>query len=344
MSQGLRLSHNYLGMRDAATAPSTTRFAASSYSFRLEPNANHFEGEVKSQFDALRLVWHDYPGEWFEEDPSSAEEATRRIEMFRGLLKSDVALILVDGQKLLDYQGEEKKYLKSLLWAIGNGISNLKKDILSDGAKLTKFPRIWIFALSKADLHPDLDAEKFKDLVILKVGDDVAALRAKLQEFVDHPDALSIGQDFMLLSSAKFEPGKIEVAERVGVDLIAPVASLLPLEKAAKHARNLGIPLQTLHKLIDNGGAFAKMATGAGAIKAVNTFLAMVPKIGKKVDPKLVKVIMRALAVGLALGQERLTEFLEEAVSNNDFAGALLAEFKRDLEQGTEEHLIVRSI
>ncbi len=32
----------------------------------------------------------------------------------------------------------------------------------------------------------------------------------------------------MLLSSAKFAPGKIEVAERVGLDLILPVACMLP--------------------------------------------------------------------------------------------------------------------
>jgi hypothetical protein len=35
------------------------------------------------------------------------------------LLRSDVAILLVDGQKLLDNAGEEERYLKSLLWAVG---------------------------------------------------------------------------------------------------------------------------------------------------------------------------------------------------------------------------------
>ena len=69
----------------------------------------------KRPFDILRLAWHDYPGEWFEESPSSEEEANRRVDTFRSLLRSDVALLLVDGQKLLDYKGEEERYLKSLL-------------------------------------------------------------------------------------------------------------------------------------------------------------------------------------------------------------------------------------
>ena len=58
-------------------------------------------------FDALRLVWHDYPGEWFEEDVSGPEEAQRRVDTFKSLLGSDVAFLLVDGQRLLD--NAEKK-------------------------------------------------------------------------------------------------------------------------------------------------------------------------------------------------------------------------------------------
>ena len=104
-------------------------------------------------FDALRLVWHDYPGEWFTQEPSSTEEAARRVETFTKLLKSDVALVLVDGQKLLDHAGEEEKYLKSLLWGLRGGLEKLRDDILTDGEPLTEFPRIWILALSKADLR-----------------------------------------------------------------------------------------------------------------------------------------------------------------------------------------------
>ena len=51
-----------------------------------------------------------------------------------------MALVLVDGQKLLDYAGEEEKYLKSLLWGLRDGLEKLKDDILTDGEPLTEFP------------------------------------------------------------------------------------------------------------------------------------------------------------------------------------------------------------
>ncbi len=178
-----------------------------------------------------------------------SEEAARRVETFTRLLKSDVALVLVDGQKLLDYAGEEEKYLKSMLWDLRGGLEKLKDDILEDGKPLAEFPRIWILALSKADLHPTLDVQGFQDLVVEKAAGDVAALRETLTGFVQRPEALSLGEDFMLLSSAKFEPGKIEVSQRVGLDLILPVATMLPLERARAVGR------QVQHSTQDAGRA-----------------------------------------------------------------------------------------
>ena len=35
----------------------------------------------------------------------------------------------------------------------------------------------------------------------------------------------------MLLSSAKFEPNRIEVTERIGLDLVLPLAAMLPFER-----------------------------------------------------------------------------------------------------------------
>jgi len=97
--QGTHLHQNYLGMKNSARVPDATKFAATSYRFLLK-----FKGESEAKplkakpFDALRLVWHDYPGEWFEQDVSGPEEARRRVETFRELLGSHVALLLVDGQ------------------------------------------------------------------------------------------------------------------------------------------------------------------------------------------------------------------------------------------------------
>ena len=235
--QGNRLRQYYLGMKNSGQVPEHTKFAAIPYSFTIKlKDQGDTKAAKKRPFDALRLVWHDYPGEWFEEEPSSDGEAARRVETFRRLLGSHVAVVLVDGQKLLDYAGEEEKYLKSLLWDVRNGILRLKDDLLDDGRPLAQLPRIWIVALSKADLHPDLDVHGFHDLVIEKAAGDLTSLQEVLQGLVQVPEALSIGEDFLLLSSAKFEPGTIEVSERVGLDLLLPVASMLPLERLAQWA------------------------------------------------------------------------------------------------------------
>ena len=71
------------------------------------------------------------------------------------------------------------------------------------------------------------------------------------------PDAMSMGEDFMLLSSAKFElssagpePVKIDVTKRVGIDLILPVASLLPLEHLVQWQEKMKIPMKVLDTLL----------------------------------------------------------------------------------------------
>ena len=151
IGQGNRLHRNYLGMRDSARVLEPTRFTATSYSFSVKLKHGSDPKAVRTRpFDALRLVWHDYPGEWFEQDVSGSE-AQRRIDTFRSLLSSDVALLLVDGQRLADNSGEEERYLKSLLANFRNGLLSLKEELLEGGKPLVEFPRIWVMALSKSD-------------------------------------------------------------------------------------------------------------------------------------------------------------------------------------------------
>ena len=62
-------------------------------------------------------------------------------------MKSDVALVLVDGQKLLDYAGEEEKYLKSLLGGLVDHADALAALLTGPGAAvavkfLTKIPKV----------------------------------------------------------------------------------------------------------------------------------------------------------------------------------------------------------
>jgi len=72
--KGTRLRQNYLRMRNQAEAPEASRFTAAPYSFTLKlTDPGDGKAARAKPFDALRLVWHDYPGEWFTQEPSSAE-------------------------------------------------------------------------------------------------------------------------------------------------------------------------------------------------------------------------------------------------------------------------------
>lgn len=332
--QGNHLRQNYLGMKNSAQAPEHTRFAATSYSFTLKLKPEDDARAAKARpFDALRLVWHDYPGEWFEEEPSSEAEAGRRLDTFRTLLRSDVAVILVDGQKLVDHAGEEDKYLKSLLGNLRDGLLRLKDDLLDDGKPLAEFPRIWILALSKADLHSDLDVHGFQDLVVEKAAADITSLHDVLKSFVKIPEALSMGEDFLMLSSAKFEPGKIEVAERKGVDLLLPVACVLPLERLVQWAERLEIPRKLLDLLVDNADDIARV------FLLTTPWFAKLPVVGPFLVAAL-PMLNRAINQGSPL----IREANERARADHDYLTAVLTQFRLDLDRGVEDHLLVKSM
>ena len=344
--QGNRLYQNYLGMRDRATAPATTKFASTTYYFTLKLKSGDNSASKRRPFDALRLAWHDYPGEWFEETPSSDEEAQRRVDTFRSLLRSDVAVFLVDGQKLVDYPGEEERYLKSLFTNFRQGLLRLKDDLLVDDARLVEFPRIWILALSKADLFPDWDVYAFRDLVIGKAAGDIDRLRETIEEFVDTPQALSVGEDFMLLSSARFELtptgselGEIDVTQRVGLDLIMPVASLLPLERRVLWNERLEIPRKVLDAMADGAEDIAAALKGPLGIGLVKV-LSKLPKGGRVASAAAVPVF---LAAADAAGP-KLKELNVQARANLDYLTATLTQFKLDLDQGVKDRLLIRSL
>ncbi len=339
---GTHLHQNYLGMKNSATVPDQSRFAATSYRFLLRLKGGTEAKALKTKpFDALRLVWHDYPGEWFEQDVSGPAEAERRVETFRALFSSHVALLLVDGQKLVDNAVEEERYLKALLGNFRNSLLLLRDDLLKDGRPLVEFPRIWVIALSKADLLPDLDVHTFKELVIEKVGDDIVELRTVLGGLMESDIALSVGEDFVLISSAKFSTDSIEVTQRVGLDLILPMAAVLPFERHVRWAQAGKVSRRVALELM--GGAEV-LASALGAASGVVALL-----MGKKN-----KV---AGAVGFALS--RLAPSLEDAfklagakievadvaaATRQQNLAATLGAFRQDLDAGEEKAILLRSL
>lgn len=331
--QGRKLHNYYLGMKKSAQVPDFTRFSAESYSFQVKLSDKSDAKPTRGRpFDVLRLVWHDYPGEWFEQD-LSGEQAQRRVDTFKNLLGSDVALLLVDGQRLLDHRGEEERYLKSLLTGFRHGLLSLKDDLLDDGKPLRKFPRIWVMALSKSDLLPDLNVFEFRDLLVEKARHEIDELNRVIAGFVEGSAALSVGEDFVLLSSAKFDADTIEVSERVGLELILPLAAILPFQRHARWSRLKLIPGKLGEQLLSKGKA---LILAAAMLGEEGKLPARVSRWVSLLDPKVVDEVA-------ALAGDKLAEVNAAALAKRDYLAATLTRFQMDLEVGEEKQILLRS-
>jgi hypothetical protein len=331
-SDGNRLHQNYLGMKKTASLPMSNQLKSTSYSFSIKrrkvPGA---KTKNAKQVEDLRLVWHDYPGQWFEQDPNGPVEAARRVETFRSLLTSDVAFLLVDAQRLLDNSDEEERYLKALFTNFKHGLLKLRGELLAGGKPLVTFPRVWVVALSKSDLLPDFDVSGFRDLIVEKAAGELSELRTVISGFVLAPDALSVGEDFVLLSSAKFEPGKIEVTKRIGLDLILPIAAMLPLSRAI-------------------GWILAMKKGGEVAEHLLSTVTPLVLLITTKVKlPGPLKIVVAIIGPSLAdfakkLTNDKIDVFNRNAKDKHDYVSIMLTNFGLDLERGEKDQVLLRSL
>ena len=334
-AQGRVLHQNYLGMRNDARAPEPTRFKSHSYAFKVTPKASP---AAKTPVDSLRLVWHDYPGEWFEQDLDDQEEAQRRVDTFRSLLCSDVAFLLVDAQRLIDNAGQEERYLKSLFTNFRNGLALLKDDILVDGQPLVEFPRIWVVALSKADLLPDLDVYGFQELVIGKATGELNRLGETIGEMVQGEAALSVGDDFVLFSSAKFTPEKIDLSERIGLDLVLPLAAILPFERHARWIEQKAVN-KLPDKVVENLFAGANVLAGLLLAKKFN-----LPGPVGLVVGLITAVFSKDVVEGLLnMAKEKLEDAKTQALEKREYFTAVLTGFRLALVNGEEEQVLLRS-
>ncbi|WP_395652579.1 hypothetical protein [Brevundimonas sp.] len=330
-AQSVQLSQNYLGMKKSATLPPPNRFEGKSYSFlvKLKEPSN-----AAAPFKALRLVWHDYPGEWFEQDVSGPTEAQHRLETFQKLLGSDVALLVVDGQKLLEHAGSEGSYLKSLFTNYCQQLQLLKDDLLTDGKPLVKFPRIWVMALSKSDLLPETTVEDFRELLLEKAGSDIIKLRDVIAELVEGSNALAVGEDFLLLSSAKFDPAKIHVDERVGLDLILPLASVLPFQRHMKWAKSMNLPRKVAVDLLSD------VETVALALGLVGAFISRLLASRSKLLGAVATVLSRAVPELVKWASGTLTEADRSAIAKQNSVAAALLEFPKRLDAGEKQQVL----
>lgn len=336
--QGSRLHRNYLGMRDSGRLPEPDRYAATSYSFSLKFRAGS-KSSARHPFDSLALVWHDYPGEWFDGPPASDVEKQRRIDTFKSLLGADVAFVLIDGQKLKENAGEERRYLRHVLANFKNTLIGLRDDLLDGGKPLVEFPRIWMLALSKSDLIPDMDVYAFRDLMIDQAGSDIDELRDVLGTIVEGKQALSVGEDFALLSSAKFGDERIEFTRRVGVDLILPIAAMLPVQRHLRWADERQIPAKVAQQLLKDVGPLVGVIVG-GLTQAAKRLPPPFNAVAAIIAGLLTKEVIDG---ALTFVGDRLKEAHEAALSKNDFLRATLARFGMDLEEGEAQRTLLRS-
>lgn len=337
--QGNTLYQNYLRMRDDEVTPLPDQFKATSYSFTISMRNEEEKGtRAKRDFDALRLVWHDYPGEWFGFDPTG-EEKKRKVDTFRSLLSSDVAVVLVDGQKLLDNRGEEERYLKGLFTTFRNGFLSLRDDILDGGTSLDDFPRIWILALSKSDLWPDMDVIGFRDLVIAKAGQEITELRNVLAGYATAPEAMSFGEDFLLLSAAEFSPDQIDLKKRTGLELLLPFAAVLPFQRHLKWTKAALMPAQVVEK-----------ALGSGAVDIALLLADLVPAARPLRRLRAARGIFSflqnkdALDRAATVTEEKIREIGAKAREKHDFLAATISGFVLDIEAAEDNRVYLRSL
>lgn len=151
----------------------------------------------------------------------------------------------------------------------------------------------------------------------------------------------------MLLSSAKFElapaddePLEIDVTQRVGLDLILPVASLLPLERRVQWSEQMDIPRRVLDTLADGADVLAAALIGGQLFGLDKALAKLFPKIG----PFASKAVLPVLAAAAKATGDQLRQVNAEARERKDYLTATLTQFKMDLDQGVTDKLIIKSL
>ena len=244
--QGARLLSAYFKIRKCEL-PHGTRFNYHEYDFHLM-----LEGFLNP---AATVRWYDYPGEWLEGALQSQADEKKRLDLFVKLMNSDVALLLIDGS-LFKQDGSD--YIRWLFDTFKNQIINLRLKLSENhnADKFKKIPSIWVIALSKADLLPDYTAELFKEEIMTSAVEQLIDLRRCIKELLQLKNSeVSLGEEFLLLSSANFDATGTRVVDpkrTMGIGLISAIVSVAPIKHIISRSP-IGKALRTI-------GPFVKIA------------------------------------------------------------------------------------
>ncbi|MBD2314185.1 hypothetical protein H6G20_21170 [Desertifilum sp. FACHB-1129] len=227
-SQGSWLLGNYYRMQEGRFPEGTRKFTTYEFSFRLQ---NYDQ-------PSLKIFWYDYPGDWWNNEPSDLGESREQKECFKKLLESHIGLLIVDGEKL-STQGTP--YLKKLFAQFRHEIKRQKSAMKAEGLSLSNYPSQWIIVLSKTDLYSsNYTAKDFERRVLKDVDDEVRGLS---KEFERDNKSNNLGSQFLLLSAAKANYHVVEdITKTLGLELLAPVALLSVIQELAKKTDRGGVP------------------------------------------------------------------------------------------------------
>ena len=128
------------------------------------------------------------------------------------------------------------------------------------------------------------------------------------------------------------------MTKRVGVDLILPVASLLPLERRVQWQEKMEIPMKVLDTLADGADTLANVLIGGKGF-GVDKVVAKLPKVG----PLASKAAIPALMAAVKMAESQLRQINAQARESHDYLTATLTQFKLDLDQGETDRLLIRS-
>ena len=224
--QGRLLYDKYIGLANDHEFPAGTSMFAE-YSFQLQLQ-NPDKPSERLTPPPLRIRWYDYPGKWWTQQPNDPGEWKSRKEAIHKLLTSHVGMLVFDGAKLHTHGF---RYLRSVLVSFIDEVRRHKLDIEiyapRDDGLAQMYPKHWILALSKTDLFPvNFSAKEFRESIFANAG-------AELDEL-----GLIIGKEkpyrwaFLQLSSAQGDGSQVISADKPrGLELIAPIALLAPLEQ-----------------------------------------------------------------------------------------------------------------
>jgi hypothetical protein len=146
-----------------------------------------------------------------------------------------------------------------------------------------------------------------------------------------------VGEDFVLLSSAKFDSGKIEVAKRVGLDLILPLAAVLPFERHVRWAQTMKIPRKVALELM---GAVEELAAALGV--AGRLIAKLIGRNNKALDA-VALLLSRFGPDAIRLVKDKLRETDADALAKEGNLTATLTGFLDDLKTGEKEQILLTS-